>query len=36
MKKAYWVGIINVKDQEEYKNILILLAPPSLLVERKF
>ncbi len=20
MKKAYWVGIINVKDQEEYKK----------------
>ena len=22
MKKAYWVGIINVKDQEEYKKYI--------------
>ena len=36
MKKAYWVGIINVKDQEEYKKYTDITGSPSLLVERKF
>ena len=36
MKKAYWVGIINVKDQEEYKKYTDIAGPLSLLVERKF
>jgi len=27
MKKAYWVGIINVKDQEEYKKYTDIAGP---------
>jgi uncharacterized protein (DUF1330 family) len=27
MKKAYWVGIVNVKDQEEYKKYSNIAGP---------
>ena len=27
MKKAYWVGIINVKDKEEYKKYTDIAGP---------
>ena len=27
MKKAYWVGIVNVKDQEEYKKYTDIAGP---------
>ena len=27
MKKAYWVGIINVKDQDEYKKYTDIAGP---------
>ena len=27
MKKAYWVGIINIKDQDEYKKYTDIAGP---------
>ena len=30
MKKAYWVGIVNVKDQEEYKKYADIAGPALL------
>ena len=27
MKKAYWVGIINIKDQEKYKKYTDIAGP---------
>ena len=30
MKKAYWVGIVNVKDQDEYKKYTDIAGPALL------
>ena len=30
MKKAYWVGIVNVKNQDEYKKYIDIAGPALL------
>ena len=40
MKKAYWVGLINVKNHKEYKklsvpNIILEWPPNPSIIEKK-
>ena len=35
MKKAYWVGIVNVKNQVEYKNYTDIAGPALILAGAK-
>ena len=30
MKKAYWVGLVNVKNQDEYKKYVDIAGPALL------